>query len=180
MDTQRQCPNCGGYKISVSKTSNPVTLGESRTPELRALQRRNTFIFGPLLILAVASFVIASNNAQVRGPFILIGVMGVISIILSIVYFSASKTGKARATVDEAFRLMQEENARRPITYHYSCQICGFSWNWEVHQPYPYPPGSISPNRQLLQEGAQQLEEQKRRRAAAADYEQQRRRQQNR
>ncbi len=186
MDKQRQCPNCGGYKVTSQISSNPLKPSEVinyLSPEMRTWSRRNSIIVNILVIFLITSAtfgILAANIPQlVETVARTVLALCIVFIIYATIHTNTSeefksKTKKRKEEIDV-------ENNRRPKTYFYHCQICGKDWSWEVHQPYPYPPGSITPNPQLIRDGEQRLAEEERQRqiTAMAYYEQQRRRREN-
>ena len=54
----------------------------------------------------------------------------------------------------------------RPIVHKYTCQLCGYQWNWQ--EGTPYPPVMVRPD--LIANGVRKLEEEERRRQDDWDW----------
>jgi len=144
-------PQCGGYKVDDVVTK---VLVHKQTGELGS----SAAIYTCLLLAGVAFFVGLISDNPVEGsaalflpPFMLLSALALL--IGGAVYAARYRQVKLHS---------------------YTCQLCGYQWQWREDQASPLPPASYTPS-DLVARGAALLEQQQRT-AAAAAYEEQRRR----
>jgi DNA-directed RNA polymerase subunit RPC12/RpoP len=119
MLSQVQCPNCGGYKVSVQDKT--ILASEKQKMPATIPQTLLGYIFG---LLFIAYFVM--SVVQNLGFFAFIGT-GLLALLgIRLLY------GTAKG------ELTQSVTVPTLVVYDYKCEICGYKWTWRTDQSLPH------------------------------------------
>lgn len=152
--------NCGSYRI---KDEVVKWVNSNPTPSDYAKRYAAFVLLGVIAVVFFGSLIFSSQH-NFQGLFIFVVIMLIsIIVIIGILGFVVKLLGNSTNWV---------------ALHRYTCEICGYEWQWREDQPYPEGPMSYHPSSMLMHR-AKQLEEEQLRAGAAAYYlEEQRRRQQ--
>jgi len=157
MSDQVQCPNCGGFRVYSEKDN---TLEERIAPAKELL--RNSFVIPS--VIAVPSIIV--SVISVYYPSDLTTGLGVLGIAASVILFVVLFLWYLWVLVfgNGEFRYQ----TRTGIYHKYSCNLCGYKWEWLPGKPLP----RVHINPDLITKGEQRLarEEEERRRQAALEF----------
>jgi hypothetical protein len=140
MPNQTQCPNCGGYKITYQKT--PIQQRVLLSDSVRRMGRIIMFIIAvPLLgasvLVMILGFVfgVDLDMCSVGSPVFAVGAV----IVLLIAVFNPDWAMTYPKVIGNI--------------YHFSCDICGYRWEW--HEGQPVPPVNLHPG--LIAKGSEKF-----------------------
>lgn len=137
ISNQVQCPNCGGYKIDGSVRRIDPETGRA----VRGKSGAGCFWFAGITGLGV---ILSVMSRDTNGVLAIAGfVLGFIAAWVS----DAISKQKVKQAIARAYNL-----------YNYSCNLCGYRWEWRDGQPWP----KVKVNPDLIAKGAQKLEEETR------------------
>ena len=141
MAGQVQCPNCGGFKVSVETTIIDRSSGK---------RVAGTGCFGwaliSLILIGAFGYMLTGEG---RGPTLLSIVSGIVGILFAIFLISIAVRSNAEAS-----------KADKIEKYDYVCSLCGYKWSRREDEPIP--PVEVRPD--LIAKGEQKLEEERKRR----------------
>ena len=148
MTNQIQCPNCGGYKVTSSKTplQQKVALSES---ERRTMKILGLIIFLPMLGLSI--FVCLAASIFVTGLDAGFYTFCTIITVASLAGLLGS---------------LYQRNITKVVghLHHFTCILCGYHWDWQEGQSWP----KVHVDPDLIAKGEQRLKEEERRRQEEA------------
>lgn len=135
---QKQCPNCGGYKIQ--KTGDMFeTVPLSNENKIKNIIINQVIYWVAMFFLGIVPIILMENvSSATKTVLVLLIFMGAIVVALLIFFFV--KTTKKR------------------IGEQYYCNLCGFRWDWYFEKPWPL----VSKRPDLINLGSERLEEEKR------------------
>jgi len=147
MANQVQCPNCGGYKVSFSQKD--------------IFEKRAYSVYDPknwkgwhlvLIFLAIVLVLMAVGGESLR---LFIVVFCSVPLILSLIIFIPKLLW---AIIFQKGQMRIKEKSG--VLYNFSCQLCGYKWEWSTGQPEP----EIHVRPDLIAKGEQRLREEEERR----------------
>ncbi len=137
MSNQMQCPNCGGYKVSV-QNKNVIATEKQKQPATFMQTMAGWLFIGFYVFLFIVGIVAKWGIGQIVG-------IGFIVLLIGFAMYRAVKTGGMSQTV----------TVPTLVKYDFKCEICGYNWTWRTDQPLP----KVQVNPDLIAKGAQKLEE---------------------
>jgi len=177
-----QCPNCGGYKVSLLET---VKETYKQQEKYRAYESNSwavgiigsvlvIFVFWPIAsLVAFLMYFVISLILQKNGIIIDDVTVGIIILIPFIVMailiaIFIGKRDRKRALAREAKGEVVQISKEAITGYRYYCNICGNRWQWDVGTSLP----RVTLRPDLIQKGEQRLEDERRKQEedAAALY----------
>lgn len=153
-----QCPNCGGYKVSLQETITEVEVTITKEGKYQANRWKiwgsgiGVFIsiifvgfWIPFIIYAIIFYYLSSIGFAVSDPFFgLVVVWSFLGYFLALLIFalwmgfSKSKRQRKKELVrEQSGEIIQHKREKDvAIGYKYYCTICGNRWQWMIGSPY--------------------------------------------
>jgi hypothetical protein len=168
-----QCPNCGGYKVSLLDTIKE-TYKQPEKYRAYGCYSWVAGVIGFMLVIFAFLFVASLIDGAIS---LIIGESGSLCVPLAIIpsiivaipaAIFMGKRDRKSALAREAKGEVVQITKEAIIGYRYSCYICGNRWQWNVGTPLP----RVTLRPDLIQKGEQRLEEERRKQEedAAALY----------
>ena len=154
-----QCPNCGGYKVSLQETITKVDVTIIKEENYQASRWRelssgigasmNVLFIGfwiPFIIYTIIFYTLSSNGFDVKSQsFGLVAGLAFIGYFLALIIFAFWK-GFSKSKREREKELAREQNGEviqtkreKKLTagYKYYCAICGNQWTQMIGSPLP-------------------------------------------
>lgn len=154
---QVQCPNCGGFRVSVSNETQERRPTKAKTTYAQWRKKIVTIALIAQVIWVCAflnQHASCSNSSSGCGtassPIIWLVVLGLPTIIGALWIIVKGPAVAKQASVGEFYTNTTELISK---TFAYTCQLCGYKWSWTTGTPLP----TVTVRSDLMEKGEQRL-----------------------